>query len=266
MSSRRVRNVWLRLFALGVLGLLAASAGVAQGELTRSGNLVVSLQGGLTPRALPRDRLAPVEAHVKGSVRTTDGSRPPVLRQMSVAINSHGRIFSRGLPTCTTGKLQQTSSKRAIARCKGAVVGRGSFDANVAFPNLAPFPAHGRLLVFNGRDHGRQALIFHIYGTSPIQIAFVLPLIVTHRRDGRFGTLLIAQFPRLASDLGYVTGVDFTIGRRYRYKGRMRSFLSASCAAPKGLTGAVYSFARGTFGFSNGKSVQTSLIRDCRVR
>ncbi|HEX7058655.1 MAG TPA: hypothetical protein VF176_02260 [Solirubrobacterales bacterium] len=244
----------------------AGGASIAHGELTRSGNLIVSLQGTIEPRSLPRDRLAPVKVHIKGSVKTVDGSQPPVLRQLAVAINSHGKIFSRGLPICTTRQLQQRNTEAALAACRGALVGHGTFDASVAFPNLVPFPAHGAVLVFNGRHAGHQAIIFHIFGSNPVQITFVLPLTVERRHGGKYGTTLSAKFPRIASDLGYVTGVDFTMGRRYLYKGKMRSFLSASCAAPEGFTVATFPFVKGTFGFSSGQSIDTSLIRNCQVR
>ncbi len=267
MSLTRSKRAWRRLCIVGVLAILATmSAGVARGELTRHGDLIVSLEGNLVPRALPRDRLAPVAVHVEGSVRTKDGSQPPQLRRLTVAINSHGKLSSHGLPVCSASMLQQTETKTALARCGSALIGRGHFEANVALPSIVPFPAQGSLLAFNGRHAGREAILAHIYGSRPVPVTLVLPLTIHRRREGAFGTFLSARFPRIAADLGYVTQVEFTIGRRYRYAGQARSYLSASCAAPLGFPGAIFPFAKGSFAFANGQKLTTALIRDCRVK
>lgn len=253
------------LVGLGLVAMIVGGSTVAQGELTRKGNLIVSLQGNILPRSLPRDRLAPVRLRVEGAVRTVNGARPPELRRLAIALNSQGKLFSRGLARCTAAQLQQTSTQAAIAACGRALIGRGRFEASVDFPDLAPFPASGRLLAFNGRRNGRQAILIHVHGKNPTPLTFILPLTVGRKKDGTLGTLLSARLPRIASELGYVTNVSFTIGRRYKFRGKQRSFLSASCAAPKGFPGASFSFARGTFAFSNGQKLSTSLVRDCRV-
>jgi len=253
-----------------LLGLAAAVSalwvGGAQGERIKSGDLIVSLGGEIAPRTLPRATAAPVRIHVEGEVRTLSDGRPSPLRRLKIAVNRQGKLFTRGLAVCSPGQLQGTSSEAALSACGQALVGKGSFDAKVALPALVPFPAQGRVLAFNGRRAGRQAILLHIHGRSPTPVTFVLPLTISHRRSGSFGMVISANLPRLAGDLGYVTGIEFTLHRRYRHAGRMRSYLSASCPAPDGFPGAIYVFARGTFDFSNGQRLRTSLVRDCRVR
>jgi hypothetical protein len=249
------------------LAVLVAFGGtIARGELTQKGDLIVALQGRITPHALPRYQLAPVALHVEGSIKTADGSKPPRLRRLTVAINRHGRLFNRGLPVCTTGQLELTTSEEALTACRPALIGRGHFQADVSFPTLSPFPANGTLLAFNGRRRGRPAILLHIYGAIPVENTFVLPLTIVQRPNGTFGSLLTAKFPTIAADAGYVTGVEFTIARRYTYKGHRYSFLSASCAAPAGFPGAVFPFAKGTFDFVNGQTLTTTLSRDCKVK
>lgn len=256
-----------RLLApIALIALAGLGAGLARGELVQNGDLIVSFKGKVSPHVLPRDRLAPVSIHVEGAIKTTNGSPPPRLRQFSVALNSNGKIFNRGLPVCQPGQLVQTSTKEALDRCGPALVGRGHFEANVTFPSLAPFPAEGVLLAFNGRIHGRKAMIMHVYGSKPVQNTFVLPLTIGKSKNGTFGTILSAKFPSIAAESGYVTGVQFTIGRTYRYKGKKRSYLSASCAAPPSLPGAVFPFAKGTFSFVSGQTLTTTLIRDCLAK
>lgn len=250
--------------ALSVAAL--ASVGVAHGEVAQEGNLRIAFDGRLSPRELPRDRLAPVTVRLDGSIRTVDGSRPPQLRRISIGINRGGRLSFRGLPACPARALEQTTSEAALSICRGALVGRGRFAANVDFPSLPSIPAQGRVLAFNGRSHGGPAILLHIHGSTPIEATFVLPFRVSRPREGEFGTVLSAKIPRIAADLGYVTDIALTIGRRYRHAGEPRSFLSASCAAPAGFRTGIFELARGTFYFSDERSLTTTLVRDCRVR
>jgi hypothetical protein len=256
-----------RLAVIGVL-LVTASVGaaIARGEVERVENLLVSFNGRFLPHALPRDRDAPITVDLNGHIRTTDGSRPPQLRRISIAVNRYGRLSTEGLPTCSTAQLESTSPGLALARCRGALVGRGRFGAQVELPEASPFPAEGSMLAFNGRSGGKPAVFLHIHGSNPIDITVILTFQIRHRQEGKFGTLFTAKIPRIAADLGYVTDLSLNFGRRYRYRGEPRSFLSARCAAPAGFPGALFSFARGIFLFADGKRITTTLVDDCRVR
>jgi hypothetical protein len=249
------------IVALGLLG-----SGMAQGELSQTGTLRISFSGDFSPRSLPRDRPAPITVHVKGAIGTTDGSHPPPVRRVEIALNRNGRVTTEGLPACTSARLQSTSTQEALARCRSALVGRGRFGAEVEFPSAEPFPATGRALAFYGTRKGRPALMLHLYITTPVQTTFVLVLKISHQEKGQFGTVLTASIPSLAGGLGSVTEIDLTLGRTYTFRGRRRSFLSASCDAPAGFPGAVFSLARGSFFFADGRRVDTTLTRDCRVR
>jgi hypothetical protein len=250
--------------ATGLAGLLLA--GPAQSELSQTGNLRISFGGSFSPRSLPRDSLAPISVHVKGAIGTTDGSHPPPVRQVEIALNRNGRLTTAGLPTCTSAHLQSTSTEAALERCRPSLVGRGQFGATIEFPGVEPFPASGPLLAFYGTSKGRPALLLHLYITAPTRTTFVLPLQISRRERGQFGTLLSAAIPSLAGGLGSVTEIDMTIGRTYRFRGERRSFLSASCAAPAGFSGGIFPLARGSFQFADGRTVRTTLIRNCRVR
>ena len=239
---------------------------VADGEIFGGDGLFVSFGGGFAPRSLPRDRDVPVTVTLETKIKTTDGSRPPQLRRISFAVNRYGQITTKGLPICRPGLLESTDPQTALARCGKALVGRGSFGANVEFPDRAPFPAEGKMLAFNSRSHGRPAILLHIHGSNPVEITIVLTFTIRHPAQGKFGTVLTTKIPQLASDLGYVTDVSLVFNRRYRYRGEQYSFLSARCAAPSGFPGAIFSFTRGTFTFAGGKEIVTTLTRDCLVR
>lgn len=254
-----------RLVASLVLALALAAA-VAHAEVVQEGNLRVSFDGNITPHALPRARPAPVAVHLDSSIGTVDGSPPPALRQVSVAVNRAGRVVLAGLPACASGDLEQTSTAAALALCRDALVGHGTFDAQVQFATGPMIPVHGKVLVFNGRVGKKSALLLHIYNASPVRLTFIVPFTIAHRSDGDFGTVFSARIPHIASNRGYVTDLRITLRRRYAYAGKRRSVFSANCAAAPGFPGAVFTLARATFSFENGKRLTSTLTRDCAVR
>jgi hypothetical protein len=256
-----------RLAFIAVL-LVAALLGatIARGEISGDDGLFVSFGGGFTPRSLPRDRDVPVRVNLHTSIKTADGTRPPQLRTISLAVNRYGQISTKGLPACRPELLESTNPGDARARCGRALVGHGQFAANVEFPDRAPFPVQGQMLAFNGRSKGRPAILLHIHGSSPVEITVVLTFTIRHPKRGKFGTVLSTRIPRLASDVGYVTDVSLVFDRKYRYRGKQYSFLSARCAAPAGFPGAIFSFTRGTFTFAGNQQIVTTLTRNCTVR
>ena len=248
---------------LALVSLLGAS--LASAEVQRNGRLQVNFQGSFAPHSLPRDRPAPVTVAVSGRILMTDGTQPPPLRWLKLELNRNGQLSTVGLPTCRAATLQSTTSRAALARCQGALVGRGSFAAELGGGGPA-IPTSGRILVFNALTKGRPSLLLHLYGTTPIQASFVLPLRIRHEATGPFGTVLSTKLPRLAGGIGAITEIQLELGREYSYRGERRSYLSASCAAPEGFTMVPFPFARGTFRFAGGIDLETSLSRNCRVR
>jgi hypothetical protein len=257
----------MRRLALIAVLLACLPAGIAAArQFVQEGTLRVAFDAKLTPHSLPRERNAPVTVHMAGAVRTTDGSTPPQLRDISIAMNRAGVVSVVGLPSCQASELQQTSTEAALALCRDALVGRGHFAANVNFSGVPVFPARGPVLIFNSSTKKRAGLLLHLYGSSPVRAAFVLPFKISRNEKGKFGTVFSTHIPRLASDRGYVTDIGLTIGREYRYRGEPRSFISASCAAPAGFTGAFYELAKATFSFADGKRLVSRLPGDCKVR
>lgn len=257
----------MRRLAIAAVLLACLPAGVAAArQFVQQGTLRVAFEAKLLPRSLPRERNAPVTVDLSGAIRTTDGSTPPQLREISIAMNRAGVVSTKGLPSCQAPELQQTSTEAALAACPGALVGRGHFAANVDFVGAPVFPARGTVLVFNSSTKNRPGLLLHLYGSSPVRAAFVLPFRITHNSKGKFGAVFTTHIPRLASDKGYVTDIDLSIGRKYRYQGIQRSFISASCAAPAGFTGFPYELAKATFTFAGGQKLTSRLPGDCKVR
>jgi hypothetical protein len=225
----------------------------------------LSVQGSIKPSVLPRRGSAPVAVGFGGNIASTNPSGPPQLESIAVAINRHGRLDTRGLSRCRIGDIDPSTTREAMATCGSSLIGKGSFSANVKLPEQSPFPSEGRILAFNGRLRGRPAVLAHIYGTSPVPTSIVLPFRISGTK-GTFGTLLSASLPRVTGDWGYVTGIEMTLWRRYSYRGKNRSYLSAGCPAPAGFRQAIFPLARSSFSFEGDLTLTSTLTRSCRVR
>ncbi len=252
------------LVAVALLVTLAV-AGVARAEVIREGNIIVNIDGGISPRVLPRIGMAPVAVSLDSTFKTADGSDPPPqLRTIAVGINRGGKVFDRGLPTCRVRRIQPTTIKAARRICGSAIVGSGHVQVQVHLASQAPFTFKGPLLVFHAKPaDGHRRLLAQVYGRKPPS-AFVLTFNVLEKQ-GTFGTVIKTTLPKPAREWAYVTHFDMKLRRVYTSEGQKHSFISAGCAAPEGFPGAVYPFARANFGFAENKHVVTTLIRDCTV-
>ncbi len=258
---RPARNAALVLAAAVLL-----AAGAARAEVAQKGSLRVVVTGKLSPHRLPRRGAAPIAVSVGGKISTVEGNLPPQLKSLRIELNRHGRLETAGLPECRIARIQPASTARALAACRPALVGRGSFTVEVALGGQEPYPSTGILLVFNGKYKGHPALLGQIYAAHPFASSFVIPFVIHEGGRGRYGTALTATVPRALASWGHVTGLDMRLHRVYSYRGRRRSLISAGCPAPAGFPGAVFTLARTSFAFAGGKSLTSTLSRSCRVR
>jgi len=254
--------------ALVLLALAAAclcAQALASAETITGGNYRVSFSGSMTPAKLPRVGVRPIRVSVSGAVKQLPGPPSPPLREFTVSINRHAKLSLRGLPTCPLRRLTGSSTSQALARCRDALVGNGSFTAHIDLPEESPFPAAGRLLVFNSHYRGHRALLGHVYGSQPVPTALDMYFRLHRERRGPFGLTLKASLPDVGQEWGYVTGFEVNLGRRYRFHGRDRSLLAAGCPAPRGIDRAPFKLARGEFRLTDGSTRSRVLSGVCHV-
>jgi len=247
------------LVALAVLASLTAAT--AHGERAQRGNLIVTLDGGFAPRALPRDRPAPVSVQLKAGLRTTDDTTLPRVTRVELGIPGQGLISSRGLPTCPPRQIRDTTTAKALEACRPALIGSGRMVAQVKIPNQPAFPVRARLLAFNGRVHGSRAVIVHGIAVRPPTVV-VLPFLI-HLRPGKFGTVLTAHLPPNLGPWPRFARFEMNFHRRYAYHGRRLSYISASCPVPKRVPFAPFSFAKATFTLADGRQISKGIARSC---
>jgi len=249
---------------LATVVLLALGAAFAFGEVTQRGDLFVRFDGGISPLALPRKSLAPIAVRIEGTVRVPAGRRPPAVRRIRIALNRGGRLSTRGLPVCHRRQIDPATPSEALAVCGDALVGAGGLVAKTAFPEQANSILRGEILLFNGVEHGRPAILAHVFQSDPAPIAHIVVFHV-RRTAGTFGTVITGQLPPALNRNGYLKSIFLQLERRYAFRGHPRSYLSASCSAPPGFAGATFTFARASMSFDDGRTLSSTLIRSCRV-
>jgi hypothetical protein len=258
--SRRAKGA----SAAAALLVACLFVGLAQGERTQHGNLIVTLDGRFAPLTLPRDRPAPVSVRLVAGLKTSDRSVLPRVTRVELGIPGQGVITTRGLPTCPPRRLRDTTTAQALRVCRPALIGTGRMIAQVKIPHQAPFSVHARLLAFNGKVGGRRAVILHGISTRPPTVV-VLPFVI-RLRPGRFGTVLVAHLPPTLGPWPRFARFEMDLSRHYRHRGRELSYISASCPIPERFTAGFFSFAKATFTLVGGRRVSTGIARSCRAR
>jgi hypothetical protein len=244
---------------------LAAFVASAGAERAREENVEVSLDGGLTPRLLPRHQKVPVAVHLEGGVRTVDEAPLPRVNRLKLELGWRGHLNTHGLPVCPIGRLRGRSTSQVAQACGESLVGHGKIHARIYVPGQPDFAVGAHLLAFNGRTAvGRRAILVHAYTSEP-PISFVIPFVV-HRSDGQFPTILVTTIRRAVGTWPHVSQFHVEIGRKFIWKGQKRSYLNASCPAPKGFTEGFSSFARATYVFAGGDELETESVRGCHTR
>jgi hypothetical protein len=145
------------------------------------------------------------------------------------------------------------------------LVGHGNVTSRVSLPGQGAFASTGELLAFNGKLHGKPAVLAQVASKAPLPLTYVIPFEVT-KGNGSFGTTLIGTLPPIASEYGYISAFSLALSRKYTFKGEQHSYASASCPAPKGFPGASFPFAKAEYQFAEGISMHSTLVRECKVK
>jgi hypothetical protein len=244
---------------LALLALLVASASV-YALVVQAGDIVITANGGFAPKALPKTKNAPIAIHGSGSIKTTSGELPPILKTLTLEFDKHGAVQTTGLEACTSAKLQSRTVTAARKVCPGAIIGEGTGHAVVKFPEQAPIPISSPITFFNGpKVRGDDTLYAHAYVRIPVPVALVVPIVIEKIHKGVFGYRTEAKIPKIAGGAGIPISASVHVGKKWTYKGRKYSYINARCE-----TG--HFDAKGSFSFADGTFLTATFLRPCRVR
>lgn len=256
----RKRLMWTlalgAVLALGVAGIATAFTPV----VVKAGKLILTINGGVKPTALPKKTMAPISFEAAGEIATDDGSHPPAVREVIIDADKNAGINPKGLATCKAGQLQARETSAAEKACKAALIGTGTTTAQVQFPESSPFNVNSKLLAFNGGTSGGTTTIYiHAFFHSPVNGAIVTTVKIKKEHRGRYGLHSVASIPTIAGGSGSVTSFRLLFHRIFTYRGRKQSYFVARCA-----TGSLA--AEATAVFSDGTRATGTVIRKCKAR
>jgi hypothetical protein len=247
-----------RVALLAVLAL-TLTAGAAQAIRIVAADIVITGDGGFTPTALPRDHDAPITIHGGGRISTISGAFPPIIKTITIDYDKHGSVQTEGLAVCHTSQLTNTTVAAARRACPDAIVGKGSGSGVVVFPDQKPIHASSPITVFNGpKLHGQDTVIGHAYTTIPGPTTFIVPVVIQHIHEGRYGYRTTIHIPEIAGGYGIPLAGHIKVGRRWTFKGVHHSFLNARC--PDG-----HLQARGKFDFNDGTKLSGTFTKSCQI-
>lgn len=230
----RKRLMWILALGAAFAVAVAGAAVAYKPVVIELGNLVLKANGSVSPKALPKKKLAPITVKVSGDIATKDGTHPPALRETVINFDKNGTINAKGLPVCKQGQITTRSTKAAEAACPKAIVGSGEAVAEIAFNEQKPFSAKGPLVLFNGGVKGGTTTMFiHFYAPVPAPTAIITVVKITKIKKGRYGTRTVARLPQVTGGAGSALHFDLKVNRNFVYKGKKQSYVSAKCTDGK---------------------------------
>lgn len=257
----RTMKIWASVLALFLVVSAIATAAVIQ-----RGNLRITVSSLIQPYRLSRTDTDPIAVFISGHISTANKTIPPQLERLTVKVNRHGLLQSKGLPVCPVPRIQPGTTEQALERCGSALIGSGKFWAHIVLPDQGAYPTRGRLLIFNGREDGRPTILAHVFTSNPFATSFVIVFGIRRLSHGTYGTELTATLPQALGTWGFVDRIKLTLRRSYRYRGQERSYFNAGCPAPKGFERTVFPLALATFSFADQIQLSTTVTKSCGVK
>lgn len=256
----------VRVLALcaGTLALLALLGQGALGDTVNVGEGEIWFNGGIRPHKLPAKELAPLALQAEILPKYAVPGYPtaiPVLQTLRLDFDRNGRIYTKGLATCSLSELDEAGEVTQAERiCGKALIGTGKTEGAGYVPE-DPFVLAGPFLIFNGQPKGgRPVVILYLRADTPAPTSFV----ITGTSEGAsapYGTSISFTIPPLLQVHGPVTlsiqSIEFSINKTWIYKGKERSYLLASCPSHG------YLQARAELTFNEGTDRSSALAVPC---
>lgn len=230
------RNLMLVLALSAALTVGIAAVASAKFDVFRAGNIILKADGGVTPKALPKTKMAPATVRVRGVIEAADKGHPEAFREAVIDFDKNGTIETKGLPTCKGNELEARNTKDALKVCGDSVVGSGNGEIQISFPEQRPIPVTAPITAFNGGTKGgKTTLYIHTFITVPVPSAVVTTVTIKKVKKGRYGLSTVAKVPVIAGGSGSVLAFDIKFGKKYSYKGKKVSYIAAKCTDGKFL-------------------------------
>jgi len=250
---------------VAALAAVVASAAVAGpvGKPVSSGDGNSQAVGArVTPVKLYKNRFTPAALEVTTALKTTTAPNgvPVPTTDVRIDFDRATRIFTKGFPTCKSGKLQNVSTEVARRECRRAIIGKGKAIALLPVGNQV-FTVKQTVTAFNGKPKGKKPVVLlHSYGTTPVQTTLVLTGTVRSYYKQGYGPRLDVKVPLIANGAGALTYFNVKINKKYKWKGKRRSFIYAKCPKNRKLK------VRSVFKFLDGQRAKPVYRDRCKIK
>lgn len=249
------------LIALSVVlaAALAATAAWAGPTVSAPDGNTQSIDTQIRPKKLSKTKFTPGTLEVTTlTTSTTDATGVPVPAiHATIDFDRNARLYTKGLPTCDSGKLQNQSTEAAESACGNAKIGTGHALAYLKAGKTYEVPQ--TVTAFNGVPKGgKPTILLHTYGTTPLQVSLVLEGTVSNYNKEGYGPRLDLDVPLIAGGTGALKEFNVKIDKTWRYKGEKRTFISAKCTGSKKLK------SRGTFTYRDGEALTALSKQSCK--
>jgi hypothetical protein len=232
--------------AIAAIAAITASAALAGPTVSGPNGNTQSIETVIAPKSLPKKTFAPATLKVVTDTETTlANSIPSPTTTVTIDFDKGAQIFTKGLPTCNASLLQNVSTEIAEEKCGRAKIGSGHAGA-VLNTGSRIAQIEQTVTAFNGVPKGgKPTVLLHSYGTTPFQTTLVLTGTVSKLNKEGFGPRLEVQVPLLAGGSGALTRFEVTINKKWQYKGKKVSFISAECDNKSFKTRSVFTYLDG---------------------
>lgn len=257
----RNRRTLAAVLAVAATAALAASIAVAGPPVTGADGNSQSIDVKIGPKKLSKSVYSPstLEVTTKVSTNQPSGVPSPAVRVV-VDFDKNAKLFTKGIPTCTTAQLQNTSTEIAKQNCGKAEIGKGKAAALLPVGTKI-FPVAQEVTAFNGKPQGgKPTVLLHTYGTTPVQTTLVLNGVISNYNKQGYGPRLDVEVPLIAGGAGALLEFNVKIDKKFTYKGKQRSFISTKCPNSKKLK------ARGAFTFKDNETITAYSTQTCKQK
>lgn len=243
----RKRSISVVATAIAATAALTASVAFAGPTVSGPDGNTQSIETVIGPKKLPKKTFAPATLKVvtkTASTTAADGVPSPAVRA-TIDFDKGAKLFAKGLPTCKASQLESVSTEIAEQKCGKAKIGSGTAHALLPVGTRV-LPVEQTVTAFNGAPQGGKPIVLlQTYGTTPLQATYVLVGKVSNYNKQGYGPRLDVQIPLLAGGTGALTEFKVTINKKWTYKGKKVSFISAECDNKSFKTRSVFTFLDG---------------------
>jgi hypothetical protein len=249
----------LTIALIGALAVTVAAAATAFGVGPAPDGNTQDATITFKPKKLGKKKATPVtlEVTTKTASVTDPNGKPVPAVEAILDFDKNASIFAKGYPTCQASQLENTSTEEGLRACRKAQIGSGNAAAllpsakGVLTENLT-------VTAFNGVPQGgNPVVLLQAYGEAPVQTTQVLVGVVTRYNKEGYGPRLSVKIPLIANGQGSLVDFKVSVFKKFRYKGKQRSYVSSKCPNSKKLKG------RAKFVYSDGQSLTPELVQRC---